>query len=205
MKEEFSEDDNEISNISAKDQGMEDEEDDDDDDEVYVVEKILDDRQASNGVTEYLIKWEGYLNSENSWEGEENILDKDILKVYWEQKKKAAAARKAAAAMKRNNSNSGNSNTSTGKRQRQTNNGSGVADAKKSTEYDSDSDGPDAKDWEPLVESIDTVDRLDDQSLVVFISWKNGKYTKHPANVVYEKCPQLMLKFYEERVRFRNK
>ncbi|PIA14160.1 Swi6 protein, partial [Coemansia reversa NRRL 1564] len=58
-------------------------------------------------------------------------------------------------------------------------------------------------DWEPLVKEIETIDRVEDGTLIVFVQWKDGKTTEHPAKVVYKKCPQAMLKFYEERLRFR--
>jgi len=42
------------------------------DDEEYEVEKILGKRKRQGGV-EYLIKWAGYDNSQNTWEPEENL------------------------------------------------------------------------------------------------------------------------------------
>lgn len=40
--------------------------------DVFVVETILN-KRVKRGVTEYLIKWLGYNNSENTWEPEANI------------------------------------------------------------------------------------------------------------------------------------
>ena len=37
-------------------------------DETFTVERILDKRHSSNGDLEYLVKWEGYPDSDNSWE-----------------------------------------------------------------------------------------------------------------------------------------
>ncbi|OLY78771.1 Chromatin-associated protein swi6 [Smittium mucronatum] len=61
---------------------------------------------------------------------------------------------------------------------------------------------PDVDSWEDLVEKIDTVDRTPDSGLVVYIVWKNGKKTVHPSSVINTKCPQKIIKFYEERLRF---
>ncbi|KAJ1721382.1 hypothetical protein LPJ61_006050 [Coemansia biformis] len=69
----------------------------------------------------------------------------------------------------------------------------------------SPSDAPEDEDWEPLVDEINTIDRAQDGSLVVYICWKNGKSTEHPAEVAYKRCPQKMLQFYEGRLRFRPK
>ncbi|KAI9499817.1 hypothetical protein BX070DRAFT_231394 [Coemansia spiralis] len=157
------------------------EEEEEEDDSVFVVEKILQDRKGEGGQTEYLIKWEGYPNSENTWEKEDNVFDKSMIKEYWEAKKAEAAKTKK----------SGRAN-GTNKRVRT------------SDEHRSEG-GPDSDDWEPLVESIDTIDKDNDDGLIVFINWKDGKNTSHPAQLVYKKCPQLMLKFYEERLRFRSK
>jgi len=33
----------------------------------YVVERILDKRMVGEGKTEYLLKWQGYGNEDNSW------------------------------------------------------------------------------------------------------------------------------------------
>jgi hypothetical protein len=41
--------------------------------DVYEVEKILDTRTTPNGQQEYLIKWKGYSDTDNSWEPTENL------------------------------------------------------------------------------------------------------------------------------------
>ncbi|OMJ28210.1 Chromatin-associated protein swi6 [Smittium culicis] len=61
---------------------------------------------------------------------------------------------------------------------------------------------PEDESWEDLVDKIDTVDRTPDNGLVVYIEWKNGKKTVHPSSVINLKCPQKIIKFYEERLRF---
>lgn len=48
---------------------------------VYEVEKIVEDR-VKNGKRQYLIKWVGYPESENTWENEDNILSSDLIKKY---------------------------------------------------------------------------------------------------------------------------
>ncbi|XP_076362002.1 uncharacterized protein LOC143252951 isoform X2 [Tachypleus tridentatus] len=48
---------------------------------IFKVEKILDKRYVKDKV-EYLIKWENYPETENSWESEENILSKDLIEEY---------------------------------------------------------------------------------------------------------------------------
>ncbi|KAJ2170354.1 hypothetical protein GGF45_005352 [Coemansia sp. RSA 551] len=60
-------------------------------------------------------------------------------------------------------------------------------------------EGPEGDDWESQIQEIETIDRCDDGTLI------NGLATEHTVDIVYQKCPQAMLKFYEDRLRFRAK
>ena len=54
------------------------------DEQEYEVEAILKHRQRGRK-KEYLIKWVGYPDSENTWEPEEHLTDvQEMLKSYWE-------------------------------------------------------------------------------------------------------------------------
>ena len=55
-------------------------EDESDDVNEYSVERIIDKRCGRNGKTSYLIKWEGFDNSDNSWEPIENLY---CTALYW--------------------------------------------------------------------------------------------------------------------------
>lgn len=48
----------------------------------YEVERILDTRTTTSGQQEYLIKWKGYSQGENSWEPTENLNCPDLLKQF---------------------------------------------------------------------------------------------------------------------------
>ena len=52
------------------------------DEEEYIVEKILDKRYDLNGKVDYLIKWKGYDNSNNTWEPIENIFCNDLIEEF---------------------------------------------------------------------------------------------------------------------------
>jgi hypothetical protein len=52
------------------------------DPDVYEVEKILDTRTTTSGQQEYLIKWRGYSQGENSWEPTENLNCPDLLRRF---------------------------------------------------------------------------------------------------------------------------
>ena len=52
---------------------------------VYYVERILDDRLV-RGQRQYLVRWEGYGHTEDSWEPLENFNTKTPVRQYWQEK-----------------------------------------------------------------------------------------------------------------------
>jgi hypothetical protein len=80
---------------------------------------------------------------------------------------------------------------------------------------------PPSGSWDDEEVSIDACDKAGDGKLVVYLTWKNGRKTKHNTSIIYKKCPQKvsnetcvncrtanhadgkqMLQFYEKHVRF---
>ena len=49
---------------------------------LYTVEKILDKRITEDGSVEYLIKWEGYDHSENTWEPLRHFEDPMLVEAF---------------------------------------------------------------------------------------------------------------------------
>ena len=56
--------------------------------DVYEVERILD-HKGRPGNYQYLIKWKGYSDADNSWEPQDNVNAERILVDYWKQRKQA--------------------------------------------------------------------------------------------------------------------
>lgn len=59
-----------------------------DEQEEYEVEAILKHRKNKQGRIEYLVKWQGYPNSDNTWQTSKDLNNaKQILDVYKKAKK----------------------------------------------------------------------------------------------------------------------
>ncbi|XP_065216940.1 chromobox protein homolog 1-like [Planococcus citri] len=50
--------------------------------EIFVVEKIVDKRIAATGRVEYLLKWKGYSDADNTWEPVENMSCKKLIAKF---------------------------------------------------------------------------------------------------------------------------
>ncbi|XP_013773675.1 chromobox protein homolog 1-like isoform X2 [Limulus polyphemus] len=149
--------------------------------EEYIVEKIID-KKVTNGHIEYYLKWKGYPDSENTWEPKENLDCPDLIAEF-EKSYKSKDGEKNDEKKKRKISEDG-SNNSTQKK-------------KKKPENDNKLKGFD-RGLEP-----DKIIGATDSSgeLMFLIKWKGSDeadlVAAKQANV---KCPQVVIKFYEERL-----
>ena len=54
-----------------------------DGEDAWYVEKIVGKRKKKNGIIEYLVKWEGYADYENTWEPVSGLaLAQDVIQEY---------------------------------------------------------------------------------------------------------------------------
>ncbi|ORX90859.1 chromo domain-like protein [Basidiobolus meristosporus CBS 931.73] len=171
-------------------EGQESQESDGEGEEVYVVEKVVKHRKR-DGKVQYFLKWKGYPNSENTWEDEDNVFCTDLIEEYWK--------------------NRGTPSTSSPKPRP----GPKSQVSKRKIESDEEPEeiqplkktatfpGADSDSWEELIQNIETVERNDKDELMVYVIWKDGARTVHLNTVMHQKCPLLMLNFYEAHLKFK--
>ncbi|KAG5673130.1 hypothetical protein PVAND_003203 [Polypedilum vanderplanki] len=142
--------------------------------EEYFVEKILQ-KRVIDGSVEYYLKWEGYSNADNTWEKEENLNCPEKVAEFEErirQKEPASKKRKRDDSL-----TAASPNTS-----------------KKKTKG---TDGFDrGLDPEKIIGATER-----EKKLMFLMKWKNTDEADlvyaEEANVI---CPQIVIKFYEERL-----
>ncbi|KAL0941815.1 chromo domain-containing protein [Colletotrichum truncatum] len=182
----------------------------------YVVEKILDHQVGEDvcapkmlqGLVNFRVKWEGYdKKSDQTWEPEDSLKEgaSEILEEYltliggrealFEQKTKAKTTKKRGRVSAASTPSTGNKKARrNGHPADSTPPASATAAREKAWTLPSGS-------WEDEVESIDACQDEESNALVIYLNWKNGQKTKHPTEVVYKRCPQKMLRFYEKHIR----
>ncbi|XP_032222318.1 chromobox protein homolog 1 [Nematostella vectensis] len=155
--------------------------------EEYEVEKVMDKRVINGGI-EYLLKWKGYPDSENTWESEEGLQCPELIEEY-EKKKKASSKRKDSTSEK------GESKPKKRKVNAYEELGMKAVEVEDASKDDVD---PIAEGWE--ADTILGATEVDGQ-IHFLIQWKStDRADLIPSKVANLKWPQIVIKFYEERV-----
>nr|KAG5691712.1 hypothetical protein BaRGS_029477 [Batillaria attramentaria] len=164
-----------------EDDVVEEEEDEEGGEEEYTVEKVVDSRMR-NGKREYLLKWKGYPDSENTWEPDENLDCPDLIAEFEDKKKKREQEKKRKS--------QNGLEESSAKRKKK------VSDAK-STEDDNKPRGFDrGLQPERIIGATDSSGEL-----MFLMKWKDSDEADLvPARQANVKCPQIVIAFYEERL-----
>lgn len=148
--------------------------------EEYTVEKVVDSR-TRNGKKEYLLKWKGYPDSENTWEPSENLDCPDLIAEFEDRKKKKDAEKKRK-------SQNGLEDSAAKKKRK---------GGDKSAEDDNKPRGFDrGLQPERIIGATDSSGEL-----MFLMKWKDSDEADLvPARQANVKCPQIVIAFYEERL-----
>lgn len=191
----------------------EDKDDDELTEDEYVVEKILNHVvDEETGELRFEIKWEGYeKKSDRTWEPEENLESaskmlceylasvggKDLILADWAEQKALAESSKKGKKRAR---------TPTGKRansrKRSKINKPHPASRSPPESSITPKFKPPTGSWEEEVVEIDACEGTEG-NVFVYLTWKGGHKSFHPLSQIYKRCPQKMLKYYENHLVFK--
>eukprot|EP00069_Balaena_mysticetus_P016422 bmy_09812T0 len=179
--------------------------------EEYVVEKVLD-RRVVKGKVEYLLKWKGFSDEDNTWEPEENLDCPDLIAEFLQSQKTAHETDKSEGGKRKADSDSEDKGEESKpkKKKEESEKPRGFARGLEPERIigATDSSGelmflmkcfeaPFQSTWElrPICASM------------AFGSVKQYDYKKNsdeadlvPAKEANVKCPQVVISFYEERL-----
>ncbi|KAM3859522.1 chromobox protein homolog 1b [Diretmus argenteus] len=142
--------------------------------EEYVVEKVLN-RRVVKGRVDYLLKWKGFSEEDNTWEPEDNLDCPDLIAEFLQSQKSAQEGKKKAAA-------DADGDESKSKRRKE--------DPEKVRGFAR------ALDPERIIGATDSTGEL-----MFLMKWKNSDEADLvPAKEANVKCPQVVIAFYEERL-----
>ncbi|XP_062330812.1 chromobox protein homolog 1b isoform X2 [Osmerus eperlanus] len=145
--------------------------------EEYVVEKVLN-RRVVKGRVDYLLKWKGFSDDDNTWEPEDNLDCPDLIAEFLQSQKSAQE--------------------SSGKRKATESSADGEEGRPKKKKEDPEKLRGFARGLDPerIIGATDSTGEL-----MFLMKWKNSDEADLvPAKEANMKCPQVVIAFYEERL-----
>jgi len=152
--------------------------------EEYSVEKVIN-KRTRGGKLEYLLKWKGYSDEDNTWEPAENLDCDDLIETFEKEHKKKEAEKKVKEKETDN------------KRKKQQNGEETMVKKKKSADV---KEGP--RGFERGLEPEKIIGATDSSGELMFLmKWKGSDEADLvAARIANGKCPQIVIQFYEERL-----
>jgi len=196
--------------------------------EEYEIEAIMSANRGKRG-WEYLVSWVGYGPEHNSWVVESDFGSHDLIDEYWSSKggkpgkikpgrpSKASQTPVTSSTRKRRGVSSIEAlsdvepDKATSKRAKRNHSAAatdqqaeGIEEGLDATYTDSMAPYADLANWEDKVKEIVTIERARNTRLVVYMIMVGGEKTAQDTETVYKRCPQKMLHFYENHLKWRN-
>jgi len=172
--------------------------------EEFVVEAILD-KRLIRGKVEYLIKWEGYANEDNTWEPEQNCICPELMEAFedsWAEKKKAERKNKQVKTKKSEQRNGGSNHENGGMDEDSDDDEQKRAKKKAKQSVAANGMSADLAGFDRGLNPEKIIGATDkDGELMFLIKWKNSDEADLvPARVANVRAPQMVISFYEERL-----
>ncbi|XP_046405886.1 chromobox protein homolog 1-like isoform X2 [Ischnura elegans] len=143
--------------------------------ETFSVEKVLD-KRVKNGKVEYLLKWKGYSNEDNTWEPMENLDCPDLISAF-EKKLEGKRGKKQPAS-------------------------TNIEDKKPPKKKHMVEDDNKPRGFDRSLEPEKIIGATDSSGELMFLmKWKGtDEADLVPARQANVRCPQIVIQFYEERL-----
>ncbi|XP_069490722.1 chromobox protein homolog 1 isoform X1 [Ambystoma mexicanum] len=188
--------------------------------EEYVVEKVLD-RRVVKGKVEYLLKWKGFSDEDNTWEPEENLDCPDLIAEFLQSQKSAHEMDKSDISKRKADSDNelGEESKPKKKKEEEPDPRINTPEAEKSegSKRKADSDIELGEENKPkkkkeeaekprgFARALDPeriIGATDSSGELMFLmKWKDSDEADLvPAKEANLKCPQVVISFYEERL-----
>lgn len=169
-----------------------------DEGEEFVVERIVSHR-FRNGRKEYLLAWKGYSEEENTWEPEQNLDCPDLVEEYETRiMQKSRYSQESSTSLKRKSSL--DQVPTHNKRGRPPNDS--LAHRNYSKQQTSSIRTEEASAFDRGLEAEKILGATDTTGeLMLLVQWKGTTEADLvPARICNIKCPQVVIRFYEERL-----
>ncbi|KAF3917910.1 hypothetical protein ABW20_dc0108772 [Dactylellina cionopaga] len=188
MREQIMEKDTEVEEEDEERDQAEDDEGGSNLEPEYTVEKILG-HKWDEGILMYKVKWKGYeKKADQTWEPEDTLADVAALDQYLE----TIGGKPSRTPGKRGRKSTNDTATPVPKKNR-------IKQENPSAHLKEEEWDPPAGNWEDEIRLIETLERNGGDH-ICYVQWVNGWRSQHPLHVIYQRCPQKMLKFYESHL-----
>lgn len=183
--------------------------------EEFIVEKILKMRTTKKGKVQYLLKWKGFPDCENTWEPAENLECPELIAAFMDEQKEKEKEKQEATPSKSNERSNSKRSQSTNSRTDEENNNNSSSNNNSSTNNNHNNNDNNtsqtkrrriefeqtgyARDYVP--EMLMGATDIYDNELMFLVKWEGvGKPELVPSRIVNKQSPQLVIKFYEDRL-----